>query len=356
MKRFLSLLIALLAITSTYADEYVTIDGIGYRIYTKEQTAEVSPNYSSGYSRYTGAIVIPSKVTYNGTDYPVTSIGNGCFKWSEVTSVTIPESVTHIGGWSFANCNALTSLTIPKSVTTIGDSCLYDSPNLKEVYCYATTPPAMSSMGGSTDLTNWPTGYFRITNDDNDKTLYVPSASVDAYKADTYWKVFKNILPIPTSTPAAAPSITYANKQLQFASSTEGAKFHYTITTDDAKTDAESEDGTINLAAAYNITAYATADGYTESDKTTATLYWVDGTLDPTNINNAKMRGILASSNDGIITISGLNDGEQVSLYTIDGKYICQIKAVNGVASYPVGNTSIVIAKVGNSSIKIAVK
>ena len=41
----------------------------------------------------------------------------GC---SSLTSVTIPDSVTSIGGYTFASCSSLMSVTIPDSVTSIG--------------------------------------------------------------------------------------------------------------------------------------------------------------------------------------------------------------------------------------------
>src|SRR5205823_1291382 len=75
-----------------------------------------SPNAS-------GAIVIAS--TYNG--YPVTSIGDYAFSGysyrgcTNLTSVTIPNSVTNFGIFAFYNCNHLTNVTIPDSVTTIRD-------------------------------------------------------------------------------------------------------------------------------------------------------------------------------------------------------------------------------------------
>ena len=50
----------------------------------------------------------------------VTSIGIGAFALNDLTSVTIPGSVTSIGNGAFA-WNKLTSITIPGSVTSIGD-------------------------------------------------------------------------------------------------------------------------------------------------------------------------------------------------------------------------------------------
>ncbi len=159
----------------------------------------------------------------------------------------------------------------------------------------------------------------------------------------------------------STPTITYSDGELQFTSATDGALYHYTITDADIKSDAYSEDGKVQLTAAYNITAYATADGYKQSEKATAVLYWLksNATLDDgtsTNINQAKTRGIVATAHDGIITLSGLDNGETVRFYSADGKQIGAAKAINGVASQAVSSASLVIAKISGQAIKIAVK
>ena len=74
------------------------------------------------YNSYSGSVVIPESVTYNGKTYSVMSIGGMAFYGcSDLTSVTIPESVTSIGSSAFDGCSGLTSITIPNRVTYIGD-------------------------------------------------------------------------------------------------------------------------------------------------------------------------------------------------------------------------------------------
>lgn len=67
-----------------------------------------------------GVLTIPSSVSYNGTTYTISSIGDYAFyNCTNLTSATIPNGVTSIGGWAFSGCNALTSVSIPSGVTLI---------------------------------------------------------------------------------------------------------------------------------------------------------------------------------------------------------------------------------------------
>ena len=97
------------------------------------------------YSTYpTGALTIPDSVTYNGTTYSVTTIGNFAFNnCSGLTSVTIGGSVTTIGNYAFDRCSGLTSVTIGGSVTTIGYNAFYMCRGLTSV----TIPNSVTSIG-----------------------------------------------------------------------------------------------------------------------------------------------------------------------------------------------------------------
>ena len=78
------------------------------------------PNPTS--EHYTGSIVIPESVVYEGESYNVTGIDQRAFSSSSgLTSVSIPNSVTSLGRMAFSYCSALTSVNIPSSVTSIGE-------------------------------------------------------------------------------------------------------------------------------------------------------------------------------------------------------------------------------------------
>ena len=275
-------------------------------------------------------------------------MGNGCFYGcSGLTSITIPSSVTSLGYGCFEDCSGLTSITIPSSVTYLGGSCFFKCSGLETVYFKGKVPKTTSqSEIPTTSIIKVPTEYLQDYKDAigyRYKYIYAwnPNGSGDDTK------------PV---TPCAAPSISYESGELKFTSETAGAEYHYTITDADMASDAYSKDGKVTLSAAYNISVYATADGYNASDKAEATLYWINANLDNgTNINQVRTRGVVASAHDGIISLSGLDDGEVVKFFAADGKYLGSTVAANGAASYAVSE-SLVIAKVGKDSIKIAMK
>ena len=385
---------AILAISNSYAQaSFETIDGLRYLIDSDAKTATLTAK--TGGEKYSGNIVVPEKVkASNGVEYTVTSLGANCFYGcSGLTSITIPSSVTSLGDDCFERCSGLTNINIPSSVTSLGDWCFQSCSGLTNInipssvtslgnYCFSwcsgltsiTIPSSVTSLGESCfeycSKLEKATFQGKLPRNTINCGLlstcifYVPKAYYQNYK-DELGSKYSYIYPSKDdesgedkpNEQCAVPTISYADGKLTFACSTPNAEYHYTITDSDIASDAYCQDGIVKLYAAYNISAYATADGYKASDKATATLYWIEANLqnNTTNINQTATRGIIATSNDGIVTLSGLNNSEIVRFYTVDGKQIGTAKAINGTASQAVSE-SIVIAKIGNQTIKIAVK
>ena len=75
----------------------------------------------------------------------VSSIGGTAFAYTGLISVTIPNSVTSIGGGAFADCSNLTTVSIPGNSTSIADSAFAFCPKLNNV----TLGNGVTSIGDS---------------------------------------------------------------------------------------------------------------------------------------------------------------------------------------------------------------
>ena len=147
---WLTTIATLLCSLTASAHDFV-VDGIYYNI-TSSTNLTVGVTYrGSSYSEYSyeysGAVTIPSSVTYNSNTYSVTSIGyrvfSGC---SSLTAITIPEGVTSIESYAFDNCTSLKEVIFEDGSETLslgynyyysssstGQGLFYDCP-LESVY------------------------------------------------------------------------------------------------------------------------------------------------------------------------------------------------------------------------------
>ena len=100
---------------------------IYYNYNSSDQTIEITypgNNMMETWSEYTapiGALVIPDSISHNGVNCPVVTIRNYAFKdCSDLTAITIGNSIVSIGDYAFQYCSGLTSVTIGNSTTSIG--------------------------------------------------------------------------------------------------------------------------------------------------------------------------------------------------------------------------------------------
>ena len=98
----------------------------------------------------------------------VTTIGDKAFDYNlKLANVTLPKELVTIGQMAFGSC-AMSTITIPEKVTTIKHSAFSWCNSLNTIHCKPTTPPSIA--------------YNSIPSNGGNTKIYVPSASLDAYK------------------------------------------------------------------------------------------------------------------------------------------------------------------------------
>lgn len=169
-KHFIITLLALLTSISASAYEWTDANGTIWSFTVSGSNATL---YKGTTPCISGTIpttlTIPTTVYVGENPYTVTTIAGYAFsECSDLTSVTIPDGVTSIKQYAFLSCHGLTSITIPDGVTSIERGAFWACTSLLAIHFAATTPKVTSDWEVYSDL---------------EPNLYVPDASVDAYKA-----------------------------------------------------------------------------------------------------------------------------------------------------------------------------
>ncbi len=141
MKKTLFLFAAIFACTLlTFAHDF-EVDGIYYQVgylASEVQVPYVTVTYKGNsyeeYKEYSGSVTIPATVNYDGISYSVTGIGWGAFLGcSDLTKISLPNSIIEIEQDAFADCSGLTRITIPESIISIGTQAFQNCTSLTTV-------------------------------------------------------------------------------------------------------------------------------------------------------------------------------------------------------------------------------
>ena len=152
------------------------------------------------------SITIPESVKYIGTSafktgWNLQSVHiNNIEKWNEIefedvtasplyyarnlyvqdtlmTTLVLPEGITSIGNYNYSNAKCLTTLVLPSSLKSLGEYSFGGCSNIQEIYTYATVPPTIADENGT-------------FTDDVNCAVYVPKGTLNDYKVAYGWKRF----------------------------------------------------------------------------------------------------------------------------------------------------------------------
>lgn len=169
----------------------------------------------TGYDRPTGNIILPSTVSHGGITYSVTSIAGGTFMYCELlTSITIPNSIKHIGSWAFA-VTGISTINYPTTAIWLDEFVLGSTPWYNNqpdglvylgntLYCYKgnmpenyslTIPSNTNSIAGRAFSWAYEVGYSNLVS------VSIPN-SVEYIGMYAFYKCHLNSITLPTSLKA----------------------------------------------------------------------------------------------------------------------------------------------------------
>lgn len=139
LRRSWLLLSCLAAVTLAQAAS-ITVDGINYTTKPSDGTATIA-KYTIDKSVtpadtlfYSGDIVIPETITYEGIEYTVVATAANAFlDCKELTSVSLPATCVTIGRNTFKGCSSLRVSPIPETAISVGSGVFNGCTSLEEI-------------------------------------------------------------------------------------------------------------------------------------------------------------------------------------------------------------------------------
>ena len=165
----------------------------------------------------------------------------------------------------------------------------------------------------------------------------------------------------PNGDVCATPTIAFVDGKLKFSCSTEGVTYVSEIKDTDVRKFYDSE---VPLSATYEISVYATKEGWAKSNIATATLIWGNATFTEITPVTTAVRTVerkvpaLVTSHGGTIAVQSEADGLPVAVYSVDGQLCGSSIVSNGQATVSTNLQPgcIAIVKIGDKAVKVVVR
>jgi hypothetical protein len=177
MKKYVTLVCALVLSVMAFAHDFM-VDEL---YYTKQGDNTVNISFKGASSAssmvYSGDVVVPETVEFEGVTYTIVGVDDGTFNYcTNLTSVSLPKTVTSLGTIIFEGDNKLTSVVLG-SPSSIGNQNFNFCSALQSITIYSTTVPE--------------TGNKTFSGLDKSQiTIKIPAGTKAAYEADVNWNGF----------------------------------------------------------------------------------------------------------------------------------------------------------------------
>ncbi|MGN0211578.1 MAG: leucine-rich repeat domain-containing protein [Muribaculaceae bacterium] len=342
-----------------------------YNVDIDTKKAEVTA-VDDGAPAYSGVVIIPESVSYEGINCTVASIAKNAFKRSNITDVQIPATVTAIGDSAFYFCENLANVTLPPYITTVSRSSFAGCPitaivlpegvtllgngafqsctalhtamlpstlktidaygfnnchSLVEIYCAAVTPPKATGWAIFIDLTGI--------------DVVVPDASVDAYSSTAPWNDTETFTIYPSEPVEVNVSVSGVNRG-DYEEITLGENIAYRIYDD--------TDRLVAITAAERY--FLPVDGTKKTYRIVPTNCFSDGepvyyTVGDAGVDEASADAgsVRIFATGGVVRVEAVGDiqGEWVYVYDSFGRLRYQQRAESGeIRDLPRGQVYIV--------------
>jgi len=329
MKKLFLTLISLCLMASAWAYDF-TSGGIYYNITSATSPYTVAVTYATtSFNSYSGAVTIPSSVTYNSISYSVTRVATAAFmNCTSLSSVIIPSSVTTVEMEAFQGCSGLTSVNIPSSVTSIESAAFQGCSGLTSF----TFPSQLTSI--TSGVLMYCTGLTSVT-------IPISVTSIISSAFDGCSKL----------TSVSIPSSVTALGDVAFMSCSALTSISVNKATPISLSSSANIFLGVNKSTcilhvpAGSKTAYSSA------------LYWKDFTNIvedlPAATFNAKASNFKISTENGKAVISGLSQGTSLAVYNLQGTAIYDQKATAETVSVNLPARGVYVVKVGAESVKV---
>lgn len=189
--------------TRVFTTEYYTERGLTFSNFTDGEGSSAGSCTLSAVGSSVTTLDIPNSVMNDGKVYNVTQVGLGgtSVLSTQVTSVTIPDSVTTIGANAFNGATQLTNVTISNTsnLTSIGGGA-FKNTAISSIYIpesvVTISSNAFNGCSSLTSVTGLKKGTWQVTKDSDVKTVTIDDATtaetIASYLTDntTYYRAY----------------------------------------------------------------------------------------------------------------------------------------------------------------------